>query len=93
MKLIIDIPEVDYECAKQRWMRGISAYKMDYYISNGIPFDFVINDIKAEILSYKDSVDKAISDDEFKRDGMKVAYQDCLEIIDKHIGKVEKGGE
>ncbi len=37
MKLIIDIPEVDYECAKQRWMRGNSAHMMDYYISKGTP--------------------------------------------------------
>lgn len=43
MKLIIDIPEVDYECAKQRWMRGNSAHMMDYYISKGISFD----DVKA----------------------------------------------
>ena len=45
MKLIIDIPELDYECAKQRWMRGNDAHKMDYYISKGTPLD----DIKAEI--------------------------------------------
>ena len=43
MKLIIDIPELDYECAKQRLMKGI-AFKMDYYISKGIPLD----DVKAE---------------------------------------------
>lgn len=45
MKLIIDIPELDYECAKQRWMRGNDAHKMDYYISNGTPLD----DVKAEL--------------------------------------------
>ena len=45
MKLIIDIPELDYECAKQRWMRGNDAHKMDYYISKGTPLD----DVKAEI--------------------------------------------
>ena len=44
----------------------------------------VIEDIKAEIMSYRNSVDRAISEDEFKRDGMKIAYQDCIEIIDKH---------
>lgn len=38
MKLIIDIPELDYECAKQRWMRGNDAHQMDYYISKGVPF-------------------------------------------------------
>ena len=45
MKLIIDIPEVDYELAKQRWMKENDAHKMDYYISKGIPLD----DVKAEI--------------------------------------------
>lgn len=47
MKLIIDIPEVDYECAKQRWMSGNDAIKTDYYISKGIPLD----DVKAEFIN------------------------------------------
>ena len=45
MKLIIDIPELDYECAKQRWVKGNDTHQMDYYISKGIPLD----DVKAEI--------------------------------------------
>lgn len=52
MKLIIDIPELDYECAKQRWMRGNDAHKMDYYISKGTPLD----DVKAEIDEQYDRV-------------------------------------
>lgn len=84
MKVVIDIPELDYECAKQRWMRGNSAHQMDYYISNGIPLDDVLAEIKGEI----------------KKDASKwvgFGYGDgiatALEIIDKYIGKAEKGGE
>ena len=47
MKLIIDIPEVDYECAKQRWMRGNSAHQMDYYVSKGTPLDDLRADLHA----------------------------------------------
>ena len=43
-----------------------------------------VENIKAEIKAYKDSVDKAISEDELKREGMKLAYQDSINIIDKH---------
>lgn len=60
VKLIIEIPKAEYECAKQRWMsendahkmdyympqwmKETDAHKMDYYISNGIPLD----DVKTE---------------------------------------------
>lgn len=50
MKLIIDISELDYECAKQRWMMGNDAHKMDYYISKGIPLDS--NSERAETQAY-----------------------------------------
>lgn len=57
MKLIIDIPEVDYECAKQRWMSGNDAHKTDYYISKGIPLD----DVKAEIEKKCDRINSIAS--------------------------------
>ena len=63
VKLIIEIPKAEYECAKQRWMsekdahkmdyympqwmKETDAHKMDYYISNGIPLD----DVKAEFIN------------------------------------------
>jgi len=43
MKLIIDLPELDYECAKQRWMMGYDAHKIDYYISKGTLLDRMTN--------------------------------------------------
>ena len=74
MRLIIDIPEVDYELAKQRWMRGNSPHKMDYYVLKGIPLD----DVKAEMLKY--SSEHYVHDDD---------VWTYIGIIDKHIGKAE----
>ena len=47
----------------------------------------VLDKIRAEIEGYKSSIDNAISEDESKIEGMKVAYSDCLEIIDKYKAK------
>lgn len=78
MKLIIDIPEVDYECAKQRWMRGNDAHKMDYYISKGIPLD----DVMAEL--------QKLADDTWNMSVGSVSQglEDAIEILD-NIGKAE----
>ena len=76
MKLIIDIPEVDYECAKQRWMRENDAHKMDYYVSKGIPLD----DVKEEI-------EQDMSYDMFDDYGNKTRiHKELWEILD-NIGK------
>lgn len=40
--------------------------------------------IRAEIEEYEATIDNAISEDELKIEGMKEAYIDCLEIIDKY---------
>ena len=81
MKLIIDIPELDYECAKQRWMRGNDAHKMDYYISKGTPLD----DVRAEIKKEYDI--EAQNHDTFDdySDGRYDAFSACLKIIDKYL--------
>lgn len=93
MKLIIDIPDNIYDAIKkaQTIISGQRSGKtllqiLVNSVENGTPLD----DVKAEIMSYRDSVDRAISEDEFKRDGMKIAYQDCIEIIDKHMSKRNK---
>ncbi len=65
MKLIIDIPEAEYECAKRRWMKTNDAnkmdyyklqwmkendaHKMDYYISIGTPLDDVKADVRENV--------------------------------------------
>ena len=42
-----------------------------------------INKIRSKIEGYKSTIDRAISEDEFKIEGMKEAYTDCLKIIDE----------
>ena len=79
MKLIIDIPELDYECAKQR-MRAYSAHKMDYYISKGIPLDDVKTEIKQGYCTVNNDYDKG------RNYGLYMATQ----ILD-NIGKSESG--
>lgn len=44
----------------------------------------VLDKIRAQIDKHKSTIDKAISEDELKIEGMKEAYTDCLEIIDKY---------
>lgn len=43
-----------------------------------------LDKIRAQIDKHKSTIDKAISEDELKIEGMKEAYTDCLEIIDKY---------
>ena len=77
MKLIIDIPEDNYE-----YIKRLNAGYTDYYITlrlydaarNGTPLD----DIKAEIDEEKD---KVLSEDINYAEGLERA----LIIIDKHI--------
>lgn len=49
----------------------------------------VLDKIKSDIEGYKSTIDNAISEDELKIEGMKEAYTDCLEIIDKYIAESE----
>ena len=44
----------------------------------------VLDKIRAKIERHKSTIDKAISEDELKIEGMKEAYADCLEIIDEY---------
>jgi len=82
VKLIIDIPELDYECAKQRWMRGGMVLEKDYCISKGTPLD----DIKAEIQA------KEMVETDVARQFYNMALADAIQILD-NIGKVESGDE
>lgn len=49
----------------------------------------VLNKIKSDIEEYKSTIDNAISEDELKIEGMKEAYTDCLEIINKYRAESE----
>ncbi len=50
----------------------------------------VLDKIRTEIDKHKSTIDKAISEDELKIEGMKEAYTDCLEIINKCKAESEK---
>ena len=52
--------------------------------------DKVLSEIRIEIERHRDSLDKAISEDELTIDGMKKAYNDVLDILDKHLESVSK---
>lgn len=52
--------------------------------------DKVLSEIRIEIERHRDSLNKAISEDELTIDGMKKAYDDVLEILDKHLESVSK---
>lgn len=49
----------------------------------------ILDEIRAKILRYRDTIDKAIAEDSSKIEGMKEAYNDCLEIIDKYKAESE----
>ena len=81
MKLIIDIPEEIYQMVMNTGIFGKYKFNTANAIKKGVPFDSVIEDIKAEIKNKKVKSGTIAH---------KVAYGNCLEIIDKHIsGKAE----
>ena len=82
MKLIIDIPEKTVKAIKEKLSKETVLNNVPLYaIANGIPFDSVIEDIKAEIHATA----------EMYEDGdcyLSVEWID--DIIDKHISGKEK---
>lgn len=85
MKLIIDISEDLYQTFHntQPRMGDAGIDSICQAIGNGIPLD----KIRAKILRYRDTIDRAIAEDSSKIEGMKEAYNDCLEVIDKYKGE------
>ena len=90
-----EVQEAVEECAqyikysgllKENYKEPKSEWEHDYEIlkaqSEGARE--ILDIIRAEIEKYKSSIDKAISEDELKIEGMKEAYTDCLEIIDEY---------
>ena len=78
MKLIIDVSEEAYKrCCVLADLDGSPILKAIKY---GTPLD----KIRAKILRYRDTIDRAIAEDSSKIEGMKEAYNDCLEVIDKY---------
>ena len=94
MKLVIDIDEKDYRMIQDRVINdeawGLNLSDIDIAISEGKPLDSVLDEIRAEIEEYMSTIDYAISEDELKIKGLKEAYVDCLEIIDKYKAESEE---
>ena len=58
--------------------------RVDLMVKRGVFIPNILDKIRAEIERYKSAIDNAISEDELKIEGMKEAYADCLNIIDKY---------
>lgn len=88
MKLIIDIPEEEY----QNYLKMRPAYPEGAFcyikaIQNGTPLDSVIEDIKAEIKNIpNDDSTKPIGNYDYCL-GAEHERKVILEIIDRHLGK------
>ena len=87
MKYIIDIPEEVLDTIKSFKGKFIckNGYDLIQGVKNGIPFDFVIEDIKAEIA-------EPIQEDCYYVGTAKIQAETikwCLEVIDKYISGKE----
>ena len=80
MKLIIDIPEEDYERCKKRFQMRL--FIMGDAIANGTPFETELEKIKAEI--------DEIVESEMKEDVLwSLGLRYSKKIIDKHIEELK----
>ena len=84
MKLVIDIPEEDYEMlVYTRNTRPCDLRESDKVILDGKPLNPMIENIKVEIEELKSCCD---DDYDAFHIGRKEAYNNVLEIIDKNCG-------
>ena len=91
VKLIIEMPADVYRKVQAHKSCIVTTKQDDQEIVIGVRKGIPLDDIKTEIEEYKSTVDRAISEDELKIEGMKEAYANCLEILD-NVGKVDKRG-
>ena len=75
---LLNEADVAYEQAKQLQtiIENLQKIKAEAVIK-------ALDKIRAKIEGYKSTIDRAIEEDELKIEGMKEAYTDCLNIIDK----------
>ena len=95
MKMVINISEEFYDGLLDESYDSIRNIPLEHTvlvlkIKNGKPLDDVFDEIRTEIEEYRSTIDNAISEDELKIKGMKEAYTDCLEIIDKYKTESEE---
>ena len=89
MKLIIDVPEVDYECAKHRWVTGVVC-EMDYNISKGIPFDDVTKVMQKRMDNLHIETRPISPEQETKILFYNMAVDDCLKVVRAYLENVRK---
>lgn len=87
----------DYIMKSEQWLKELTEYKQlnKPCVATQICHEDkvkVLDKIKSDIEEYKSTIDNAISEDELKIEGMKEAYTDCLEIIDKYRAETEQFG-
>ena len=80
VKLVIEIPKISYDATLDMGRLSVISDNDIYnMIANGTPLSEVLAEIKGEI---ENTVERKI-----------VTAMDIYKIMDKHIGKAEKGGE
>lgn len=52
-----------------------------------------LNKLRDKIEKYRSTIDRAISEDESKIEGMKEAYTDCIGMIDEYISEMENDND
>ncbi len=92
IRLVIEMPVEMFHEIRDTELISIETLNASIKaIENSVRLSDVLNDVKAEIEEYSSTIDRAISEDELKIEGMKEAYTDCLKIIDnisKEGGKI-----
>lgn len=85
MKMIIDYPAVDYECARHRWLTGVVC-EMDYIISKGIPF----NDVMKVMDNLHIETRPISPEQETNFLYYNMAVDDCLKVVRAYLESVTK---
>lgn len=85
MKLIIDYPDVYYECAKHRWVTDCVC-GTDYIMSKGIPVDFM----KKQIDNLHIETRPISPEQETKFLYYNMAVDDCLKVVQRFLESVAK---
>ena len=102
MKLIIEIPNEDYNFVKRQVVDGITN-PLKICIAHGTPLDDVLDKIRAEIIEEKEcayadfdkykvdylGVDSRYVEDELPYDDFRYGMERCIEIIDKYKAESE----
>ena len=83
MKLVIDIPEDEYNYIKNCYPDGEDGERYAYMIKkNATPLEEVLGEIKAELVEIEEETINRADIDAINR---------CIAIIDKHISGKEQG--